>query len=265
MQQHTWIAARLGVGALFCCTLGLGSAYAVPLVSVQPSTKTVTPGQTFSVDIAISGLDSVNPREYLRSYDLLLGYDSALLTPQAVTLGQYAVFGSYLGDPASFGPTLVPQVVNDAPFYDPISGNPFGPLDFSAGNPPHTANAAVELFQFSNLCLNVVEAPGQCSDFASGPFLEGLQGTVNGFVLATVSFQVSAAASDGATTWLTIIDDSMLNTPVGLDMKGNLRDTPLAMTTSHGQLDIAEPGTLALLLSAGLVGAGRRALRRRRG
>lgn len=257
-------ATLLRAGGLALGLLSAAPVAAVPAVEIRPTTQIVTPGQLLSATVQISGLDSESPRQYVRSYDLLLGYDSTILSPRSVSLGQYAQFGLLLGEPTAIGTdgnnNDVPQVENDSPQYD------LSQLTFKSGNPPHPADFAVELFQLSNLCLNQEEGSGQCQAFGTGPYLSGggLQGGVTGFVLATISFIVNPLATPGSSTYLTVIDDTMIawDPPAGIfDMKGNDRENPMVITRQGGRIDIAEtpiPSTLTLLLSGSLVGLGHR-------
>jgi hypothetical protein len=84
-MKKTTAAAWLLVG-----WLGVGTAQAVPVIGLQPAVSTVTVGDTFSVDVVVSGLAN----EYLGAYDLTLGWDGGLLALQGVT------FDVYLDGPA---------------------------------------------------------------------------------------------------------------------------------------------------------------------
>jgi hypothetical protein len=63
------------------------------LLSLVPSSATVTTGNTVDVDVIISGLG--NPPS-VGTFDLDIGFNTAILAPTAVT------FGAFLGDPALF-------------------------------------------------------------------------------------------------------------------------------------------------------------------
>ena len=68
------------IGFLLCVNV----AWADPVVSVSPSSQTVNPGDTFSVDIVVSGLTDT-----LQAFNFDLGFDSAVLTATAVTDGGF--------------------------------------------------------------------------------------------------------------------------------------------------------------------------------
>ena len=128
-----------GVGGLMLSLLYAAPTLAGITLSVQPSSTTVGPNDTFSVAVQVSGLTSVSPREIVRSYDLLLGYDSSLLTAQSIVYGTYLdggqVGGSLQQDPQvlAFGLTA---------FTPPYIGP----------NPP---DLAVEFNELSNLAMPV--------------------------------------------------------------------------------------------------------------
>ena len=64
--------------------------HATILLSLVPSSATVTTGNTVNVNVSISGLS--NPPS-VGAFDLDVGFNPAILSPTTVT------FGSFLGEP----------------------------------------------------------------------------------------------------------------------------------------------------------------------
>jgi hypothetical protein len=73
--------------------LNIQPVYATFLLSLVPSSATVTTGNTVNVNVSISGLS--NPPS-VGAFDLDVGFNPAILSPTAVT------FGPFLGDPLLF-------------------------------------------------------------------------------------------------------------------------------------------------------------------
>jgi hypothetical protein len=83
--------------SLFPIVAGLvGALYAVPALGISldviPSSTTVMPGDSFSIDVVVSDLGL----EVVSAFDLDLSYDPTIVDATGVT------FGTYLGDPALF-------------------------------------------------------------------------------------------------------------------------------------------------------------------
>jgi len=80
--------------SLVLLSIGFCAAASAAQIGLTPSTQTIAPGGTASVDVVFTGLgNGVAPA--LAGYDLLIGYDSAVLQPTAV------IFTSRLGDVAN--------------------------------------------------------------------------------------------------------------------------------------------------------------------
>lgn len=224
---------------------------AVPTFTVTPSfTGPLLAGATFTVDVTLTGLGSTpGVNDFVSAYDLLLGYDSSFLTANSVTFG------------AALGTGALPGNPNGEYF---VVGQQTDYVVPASYNGPHGADLAVDFGQSSVLCGFFGDT---CPLAPSGSttYLMALQ--PSGVVLATFSFTVNDPQQRGI-TWLTLIDNTMIPDPDEqfFDVKGNDREslTGIAIGLANGQVEVPEPGTLALLLGAGLFGNGRKALRRRR-
>lgn len=243
-MNQSVLSTLLGAGALSLGMLQAAPALAITTLTVTPSMTNASPGDSFNVEVAISGLTSESGvNDIVRSYDLLLGYDSSRLTANSV------MFGDLLGTGV--------EVQN---FSDPALL--LSTLNYVGANPP---NMAVEFKQLSNLCGFASEAPADCpSPLNLGPFLDTLQ--PDAFVLVTINFTLASDAPVGLTGLTLLADGAGMIVPAqDFDMKGNSRTTPLVLTLESGQVQVPEPGTLALLLAVGMAGGARRAVRRRKG
>ncbi|AUB80953.1 PEP-CTERM sorting domain-containing protein [Candidatus Thiodictyon syntrophicum] len=240
--------AGLALSLIYTAPVG-----AVPTFTVTPSfTGPLLAGATFTVDVTLSGLGSeVGVNDFVSAYDLLLGYDSSFLSANSVT------FGAALGTGA-----LDPPDDTDGEYF--VTGQQTDYVVPASYNGPHGADLAVDFGQSSVLCGFVGDT---CPLAPSGSttYLMALQ--PSGVVLATFSFTVNDPQQRGI-TWLTLIDNTMIpdSDEQFFDVKGNDRESPtgIAIGLANGQVEVPEPGTLALLLGAGLFGGGRKALRRRR-
>jgi hypothetical protein len=83
--------------------IGAGPAAALPItLTLVPSAAVLTPGQTLSVDIVVSGLvDAEEAVIALESFDLDLAFDTSRLAYTSLA------FGGSLGDPENAGQTFV--------------------------------------------------------------------------------------------------------------------------------------------------------------
>jgi len=86
MKKQIWLFLLVGVLGWFWSTPA--SALNINFV---PGFQTVSPGDTFALDIVVSGLEAVTPNEIVSAYDLDVTYNSSLFTATGVT------FGSLLG------------------------------------------------------------------------------------------------------------------------------------------------------------------------
>lgn len=237
-------------GGLLAGMLVAAPAMATLSLSVQPSSQTVSPGGTFSVDIQVSGRQGAGPGgvdEIIRAYDFLLGYDSTLLTATGLTFSNYLNGGianaSFQGD-----------VLN----YNPVTGTLPGPLIPAGTTYNGTYDTAVEFSEVSLLCY---DANDSCF-FSAGPYLKDLQAIPpDALTLVTVNFQLSPTAVAGTSLTLDLMDDSVYNPNPGIfNAKGILGNVDLVIALNDGSVQVPEPGTLALLLGVGLLSAGRRVL-----
>jgi hypothetical protein len=84
MRSLIWVALS--------CPL-IGGAHTI---KVDPSSLSVFGGQTFTVDVLATDLDSTGPGSFLSSFELVLGYDATRLSEVGVS------FGTALGDGGLF-------------------------------------------------------------------------------------------------------------------------------------------------------------------
>jgi hypothetical protein len=86
MRKQIWLFLFIGVLGLW----GPTSASALN-IDLVPGFQIVDPGDTFTLDIVVSGLEAVTPNEIVSAYDLDVTYNSSAFTATNVT------FGSLLG------------------------------------------------------------------------------------------------------------------------------------------------------------------------
>ncbi len=237
-----WLYSLWGASGLIMSLLYAAPTPAAITVSVQPPSTTIAPGNAFSVAIRISGLTTVDPDEIVRAYDLLLGYDTTLLTATGVTYGSFLNGGQVGGSSQSSDLTFNLTTV---PYSGPYS-------------------TAVDFSELSNLCGYAGETVCAGTSFAGGPYLSNIQSDT--FNLVSIAFQAKSAFQSGSTI-LGLIDDSSMNLDQGFDVKGISTTTPLTISLANGvvtipTITVPEPGTLSLLLGVGLLGVGRSAIRR---
>lgn len=252
-MKHSVFPSLIGLGGLALSLLHATPAGAIAIFSVDPAAMgPLNPGSTFSVDVKVSNVGEVmGTNDIIRAYELLLGYDQAVLTANSVTFGDRLGTGAYDASTNPAGQYLLPGGTPNLMY--PV------PTSYTGPNSP---TMTVDFGQTSLLCAFVSESPTNCPLNPSGPYLDALQPSA--FVLATFSFTVSAGAPNG-TTWLTLIDNSLIGDgdEQFFDVKGNSTTDPIEIELQNGQVHVPEPGTLTLLLTAGVLGAGRSALRRR--
>lgn len=237
---------KLG-GGLLVGLLATGPAMAAISLSVQPGSQSVGPGDTFTVDIVVTGRQGAGPGgadEIIRAYDLLLGYDVNLLTATGLT------FSNNLSGGVAGG-SLQDYTLN----YNPATGGPPGPaIDTSTYTYTGTYPTAVEFAELSLLCY---DASDTCL-FPGGPYLNNIQAIPPDLLtLATITFQVSPTAPVNIATMLDLMDGGSYspNNPQ-FDAKGIVNDLALQITLNDGVVGIPEPGSLALLLGGvSLLGA----------
>lgn len=87
--------AGLFVGVLFATWFTMGAAFAIPTISLVPSSGTVSPSGSFFIDINISGLQSSGTDAVVGAFDLDLLYDPSLFSP---VIAPPTGFGLLLGD-----------------------------------------------------------------------------------------------------------------------------------------------------------------------
>ena len=161
MFRKNWLWIGLGICG---CVLWGTTAWAAPIVSVSPSSQTVSPGDTFSVDIVVTGLTDT-----LGSFDFDLDFDSAVLTATAVTDGGFFAGGLGVVNPES---DLAAPDVNfslqalSAPFLPPNNniGTPLATITFNvlAGAAPGA----------TDLTLNDVNLFGVAPIFGFPPIIK---------------------------------------------------------------------------------------------
>lgn len=89
---------RIGVALMVVLAVVAVPAAADPVLKILPASTSVGPGDTFDVDVMISGLGAPGPTS-VSMFDLTLSFNSAVLTATG------AGFGLLLGDPALFEAT----------------------------------------------------------------------------------------------------------------------------------------------------------------
>lgn len=252
-MKHSLFPSLIGAGGLALSLFYTAPASAIATFSVEPAaTGALDPGSSFSVDVKVSNVGEVmGTNDIIRAYELLLGYDASVLTANSVTFGNYLGTGAYDASTNPSGQYLLPYGTPDLTYDVPTSYTG-----------PHDPTMTVDFGQTSILCGFASESPDDCPLNPSGPYLIDLQPSA--FVLATFNFTVKADTPTG-TTWLTLIDNSLISDDGErfFDVKGNSSTDPIMVALYNGQVDVPEPGTLVLLLTAGLIGGGRTVLRRR--
>jgi hypothetical protein len=137
----------------------VGQAAALPTLSLLPASQTASSGDSVSLDLVIDGLGDFAP-DSLGDFDVDIGYDTAVLSFQSLTLGPF------LGD-VGLGEAI----------------------DFSLGDLVGTVNIAE---------LSLLEPDAITCIFCTGPYLDDIQ--PGSFTLATLDFHVDALAPGGSTT-----------------------------------------------------------------
>ncbi len=147
--------------------LGLsGQAFALPIISLNPNTSSVIPGQYFFIDVNVSGLLSGGTNSLLGAFSM-----DVLFDPNIVRLD---ILGSYLGN--SLGDLFAAEAIADG-----VEGS--------------------GIFSFYEISW-LEDSAGNCI-LCTGPYLEDLQG--DSFTLATLAFYspTDAIASGPTTTFST--------------------------------------------------------------
>lgn len=211
-------------------------------IDVIPSSRTLSPGATFQVEIRAAGVPA---QEVLTYFGLLLGYDASVLEALGVT------FSDALGLEAngeSFNDSVLDTDPNDVPGDSGSAGY--------TGSFTH----AVEFANFTDdLALDPSTGSGNQADF---DYLKGLQ-SPEPVTLATIEFELSIDAPAGRYD-LGLISDADFTDPVSggfYDLKGRDFFNALVSTTTDGEVVVGAPlpATAALLLPGLLL------FRRRRG
>jgi Cohesin domain/PEP-CTERM motif len=149
VRARVWI-----VGCLLSVTLAAASASAAPILSVSPSTSSVTTGQSFSIDIGITGVEDLYAYNFDVSYDpsLVQVVPSGLLT-EAVVEGSFLSSGggtTFFISGSDDGLGLISFTANT--LIGTINGvtgsGTLGTISFLAGQTPGSA-----LFSLSNVTL----------------------------------------------------------------------------------------------------------------
>lgn len=104
MQRLFFIGALAGAAALACA-----SAQASPVLSITPAVQTANVGDTVTVAVGISGLQSTTPSEIVSAFDLNVLFNAGLLTQAGPAIfqafspmgGLDAFFDTLSGGPGS--------------------------------------------------------------------------------------------------------------------------------------------------------------------
>ena len=207
---------------------------AAQAVSVSVVAPDYTPGvgDTFQVNLVVSGLDDLGPtppnNEIISAFDFGLGFDGAIIQANSITIaGLTTTFGdSWLGDgnPISANPSIRDSVFN---------------FDFANAKDGETYigpgySKAVRLSEASFLAAGTLQA-----------------GQPGSFILGSIEFE----AIGKGTSALGVIDDSLYDGSAGvLDIKGLDGVTPLALTTVQDNITVVPVPAAVWLFGSAIFG-----------
>src|SRR5262245_35911032 len=82
MKKLLWFGLLIGICGMFRITPSEAIS-----IDFSPATQSVTLGDTFTMNLVVSGLEAVTPAEIVSAYDLDVTYNAALFAATGVTFG----------------------------------------------------------------------------------------------------------------------------------------------------------------------------------
>ena len=82
MKKLLWVGLLIGICGMFRTTPSEAIS-----IDFSPVTQSVTLGDTFTMNLIVSGLEAVTPAEIVSAYDLDVTYNAALFAATGVTFG----------------------------------------------------------------------------------------------------------------------------------------------------------------------------------